>query len=95
MERGKVGGWRKERRREDGEGEEEGDGGREEGGGIRKEGSGGGRHERKMKRSNTVVHTSRPHIVQVVSMLEAPRMFGSVSFQSNEVSGAQNSEFLF
>ena len=38
---------------------------------------------------------SSPHIVHVVSILEAPSMFGSVSFQSNEVSGAQNSEFLF
>ena len=38
--------------------------------------------------------TSSPHIVHVVSILEAPKMFGSVSFQSNEVSGAQNSEFL-
>ena len=28
-------------------------------------------------------------------MLEAPRRLGSVSFQSKEVRGAQNSEFLF
>ena len=27
-------------------------------------------------------------------MLEAPRILGSVSFQSNEVRGAQNSDFL-
>lgn len=33
--------------------------------------------------------------MQVVSILEAPRILGSVSFQSNEVKGAQNSEFLF
>ena len=39
--------------------------------------------------------TSSPHIVQVVSILEAPRRLGSVSFQSKEVRGAQNSEFLF
>jgi hypothetical protein len=30
-------------------------------------------------------------IVQVVSMLEVPMRLGSASFQSNEVSGAQNS----
>ena len=34
-------------------------------------------------------------MVHVVSMLEAPRRLGSVSFQSKEVRGAQNSEFLF
>ena len=34
-------------------------------------------------------------MVQVVSMLEVPRRFGSVSFQSNDVNGAQNSLFLF
>ena len=34
-------------------------------------------------------------MVQVVSMLDVPTMFGSVSFQSNEVRGAQNSEFRF
>jgi hypothetical protein len=28
-------------------------------------------------------------------MLEAPRRLGSVSFQSKDVRGAQNSEFLF
>ena len=39
--------------------------------------------------------TSRPHIVQVVSMLDVPRRFGSISFQSNDVRGAQKSEFLF
>ena len=44
---------------------------------------------------NEMVPTSSPHMVQVVSMLEAPRMLGSVSFQSKEVRGAQNSEFLF
>ena len=43
---------------------------------------------------NVLLLTSSPHIVHVVSILEAPKMFGSVSFQSNEVSGAQNSEFL-
>ena len=30
-------------------------------------------------------------MVQVVSIDDVPMMFGSVSFQSNEVSGAQNS----
>ena len=39
--------------------------------------------------------TSRPHIVQVVSMLDVPSKLGSTSFQSNDVSGAQKSEFLF
>ena len=34
-------------------------------------------------------------MVQVVSMLEAASKLGSVSFQSKEVRGAQNSEFLF
>lgn len=34
-------------------------------------------------------------IVHVVSMLDVPKRFGSVSFQSNDVSGAQNSLFLF
>lgn len=34
-------------------------------------------------------------MVQVVSMLEVPSLFGSVSFQSKEVKGAQNSLFLF
>lgn len=38
---------------------------------------------------------SRPQIVQVVSMLDVPIRFGSTSFQSNEVRGAQKSEFLF
>ena len=33
-------------------------------------------------------------IMQVVSMEEVPMIFGSCSFQSNEVSGAQNSVFL-
>jgi len=33
-------------------------------------------------------------MVQVVSIDDVPMMFGSVSFQSNEVSGAQNSVFL-
>ena len=37
---------------------------------------------------------SKPQMVQVVSMLEVPNKFGSTSFQSNEVSGAQKSEFL-
>ena len=35
------------------------------------------------------------HIVQVVSMLDVPSRFGSVSFQSKDVKGAQNSLFLF
>ncbi len=34
-------------------------------------------------------------MVQVVSMLDVPSRFGSVSFQSNDVNGAQNSLFLF
>ena len=34
-------------------------------------------------------------MVHVVSMLDVPRRFGSVSFQSKDVSGAQNSLFLF
>ena len=34
-------------------------------------------------------------IVQVVSMLDVPKRLGSVSFQSKDVSGAQNSLFLF
>ena len=38
---------------------------------------------------------SMSQMVQVVSMLEVPRRLGSVSFQSKEVRGAQNSEFLF
>lgn len=37
---------------------------------------------------------SSPHIVQVVSMLDVPIKFGSTSFQSKDVSGAQKSEFL-
>ena len=53
-----------------------------------------GERERKKEREREAV-TSSPHIVQVVSMLEAPRRLGSVSFQSKEVRGAQNSEFLF
>lgn len=43
---------------------------------------------------NTCV-VSRPQIVQVVSILEVPIKFGSTSFQSNDVNGAQKSEFLF
>lgn len=39
--------------------------------------------------------TSSPHIVHVVSMLDVPNRFGSTSFQSKDVSGAQKSEFLF
>lgn len=39
--------------------------------------------------------TSSPHIVQVVSILEVPNRLGSTSFQSNDVKGAQKSEFLF
>lgn len=38
---------------------------------------------------------SRPQIVQVVSILDVPIKFGSTSFQSNDVNGAQKSEFLF
>jgi len=38
---------------------------------------------------------SRPQIVHVVSILDVPIKFGSTSFQSNEVNGAQKSEFLF
>jgi len=34
-------------------------------------------------------------MVQVVSIDEVPNRFGSVSFQSNDVNGAQKSEFLF
>ena len=34
-------------------------------------------------------------MVQVVSMLDVPSRFGSVSFQSKDVNGAQNSLFLF
>ena len=41
------------------------------------------------------VLTSMSQIVQVVSMLEVPSLFGSVSFQSKDVRGAQNSLFLF
>ena len=33
-------------------------------------------------------------MMQVVSMEEVPMMFGSCSFQSKDVSGAQNSVFL-
>lgn len=39
--------------------------------------------------------TSIFHIVQVVSTLEVPTIEVSTSFQSKEVSGAQNSELLF
>lgn len=38
---------------------------------------------------------SKPQIVHVVSMLEVPIRFGSTSFQSKLVRGAQKSEFLF
>jgi hypothetical protein len=41
------------------------------------------------------IQTSSPHIVQVVSILDVPSRFGSTSFQSKEVKGAQKSEFLF
>ena len=41
------------------------------------------------------VHTSNPQIVHVVSILEVPRRLASTSFQSNDVKGAQKSEFLF
>lgn len=39
--------------------------------------------------------TFKSQMVQVVSMLLVPTMRGSVSFQSKDVSGAQNSEVLF
>ena len=39
--------------------------------------------------------TSMSQMVHVVSMLEVPSLLGSVSFQSKDVSGAQNSLFLF
>ena len=39
--------------------------------------------------------TSMSQMVHVVSMLEVPSRFGSVSFQSKDVRGAQNSLFLF
>jgi hypothetical protein len=42
-----------------------------------------------------LIVTSRPHIVQVVSILDVPIKLGSTSFQSNDVNGAQKSEFLF
>ena len=41
------------------------------------------------------IRTSSDQMVQVVSILEAANKLGSVSFQSNDVSGAQNSELLF
>ena len=41
------------------------------------------------------MRTSMSQMVHVVSMEEVPSRFGSVSFQSNDVSGAQNSLFLF
>ena len=44
---------------------------------------------------NAMIITSSPHIVHVVSMLDVPSRFGSTSFQSKEVKGAQKSEFLF
>ena len=46
-------------------------------------------------RINAMIITSSPHIVHVVSMLDVPSRFGSTSFQSKEVKGAQKSEFLF
>ena len=39
--------------------------------------------------------TSISQMVHVVSMLDVPKRLGSVSFQSKDVSGAQNSLFLF
>ena len=44
---------------------------------------------------NAMIITSSPHIVHVVSMLDVPSRFGSTSFQSKDVKGAQKSEFLF
>jgi hypothetical protein len=45
--------------------------------------------------NQNLIFTSRPHIVQVVSILDVPIKLGSISFQSNDVNGAQKSEFLF
>ena len=42
-----------------------------------------------------LLQTSMSHMVHVVSMLDVPSLFGSVSFQSKDVRGAQNSLFLF
>lgn len=39
--------------------------------------------------------TSSPQIVHVVSIDDVPIIFKSTSFQSNDVNGAQKSEFLF
>lgn len=47
------------------------------------------------KSENVCFLTSSPHIVHVVSILDVPNRFGSISFQSNDVRGAQKSEFLF
>ena len=44
---------------------------------------------------NSTYLTSKPQIVHVVSMLDVPSRFGSTSFQSKDVNGAQKSEFLF
>ena len=62
----------------------------EERGGVRKE-------ERKIVITLCILWlcTSSPHIVHVVSILDVPTMLGSVSFQSNDVNGAQNSELRF
>ena len=43
----------------------------------------------------SLARASMSQMVHVVSMLDVPRRFGSVSFQSKDVSGAQNSLFLF
>ena len=45
--------------------------------------------------SMSAEHTSSPQIVHVVSILEVPSRLASTSFQSNDVKGAQKSEFLF
>ena len=51
---------------------------------------------RQCKASAAGMHlASISQMVQVVSMEEVPRRLGSVSFQSKDVSGAQNSLFLF
>jgi hypothetical protein len=52
-------------------------------------------YEQKHVGSELTCPVSKPQIVQVVSILDVPIRFGSTSFQSNDVSGAQKSEFLF
>lgn len=50
---------------------------------------------RQLQAAATCVRTSMFQIVHVVSIDEVPILFGSASFQSNDVSGAQNSDVLF